>query len=92
MNVLQLKPYVSYRAPEVVQSEFTSQDLFDAVYAKKIVADFKEGKLDANGDPIAASEEERLSPEEAVRLAKLTGSDLFNQEKGVDEKLKRFND
>ena len=35
-----LKPYVSYRAPDVVQSEFTSKNLFDVVYASKIMKDF----------------------------------------------------
>uniref|UniRef100_A0A182NQZ7 39S ribosomal protein L41, mitochondrial n=1 Tax=Anopheles dirus TaxID=7168 RepID=A0A182NQZ7_9DIPT len=37
------KPYVSYKAPDVVQSEFTSQDLFNAVYAQKIINDWKTG-------------------------------------------------
>lgn len=72
-----LKPYVSYKTEDVVQSEFTSQQLFDAVYSKKIVLDFKHGKLDENGLPIEPSEEEKLSPEEAIAKAKRTGSDIF---------------
>ncbi|CAH0720415.1 unnamed protein product, partial [Brenthis ino] len=72
-----LKPYVSYKAEDVIQSEFTSQNLFDAVYSRKIVTDFKEGKLDANGEPLEPSEEEKLRPEEAVQRAKQTGSDIF---------------
>ncbi|XP_017493739.1 PREDICTED: 39S ribosomal protein L41, mitochondrial [Rhagoletis zephyria] len=47
-----LKPYVSYKAPEVVQSEFTSLDLFNAVYSKKIIEDFKEGKLNEDWQSI----------------------------------------
>jgi len=45
----QLKPYVSYRVPDITQSEFTARDLFDATYAKPIVDDFTAGKLDASG-------------------------------------------
>lgn len=72
-----LKPYVSYKAADVIQSEFTSQQLFDAVYSKKIVTDFKKGALDENGYPLEPSEEEKLVPEEAVKRAKQTGSDIF---------------
>ncbi|KAJ8712201.1 hypothetical protein PYW07_005043 [Mythimna separata] len=72
-----LKPYVSYKAANVIQSEFTAQQLFDAVYSKKIVTDFKEGKLDEEGFPKEPSEEEKLQPDEAVRRAKRTGSDIF---------------
>lgn len=72
-----LKPYVSYKAVDVTQSEFSPQQLFDAVYSKKIVTDYKKGKLDADGQPIEPSEEEKLQPEEAVARAKRTGSDIF---------------
>lgn len=72
-----LKPYVSYKMPEVLQSEFTSQDMFDAVYSKKIVEDFKSGRLTASGDAIDPSAEERLTEEEAWSRARRTGSDIF---------------
>ncbi|CAG4951600.1 unnamed protein product [Colias eurytheme] len=72
-----LKPYVSYKTEDVIQSEFTSQQLFDAIYSKKIVIDYKEGKLDENGLPLEPSAEEKLTPEEAVAQAKRTGSDIF---------------
>ncbi|XP_028171068.1 39S ribosomal protein L41, mitochondrial [Ostrinia furnacalis] len=72
-----LKPYVSYRAADVIQSEFTAQQLFDAVYSKKIVTDYKEGKLDVEGNPLEPSKEEKLQPEEAVAAARRTGSDLL---------------
>ncbi|XP_072945013.1 large ribosomal subunit protein mL41 [Epargyreus clarus] len=72
-----LKPYVTYKAQDVVQSEFTAQQLFNAVYSKKIVADYKQGKLDADGQPLEPSEEELLQPDEAVAKAKRTGSDIF---------------
>ncbi|CAH0400798.1 unnamed protein product [Chilo suppressalis] len=72
-----LKPYVSYKAADVVQSEFTPQQLFDAVYSKKIVTDFKQGKLDEDGSPLEPSDEENLQPKEAVARARRTGSDIF---------------
>ncbi|XP_053610451.1 large ribosomal subunit protein mL41 [Plodia interpunctella] len=72
-----LKPYVSYKSEDVIQSEFTPQQLFDAVYSKKIVTDFKQGKLDTEGMPLEPSEDEKLRPEEAVAKAKRTGSDIF---------------
>lgn len=73
----QLKPYVSYKTPEVVQSEFTSQDLFNAVYSQKIVADFKAGKLSDDGAPLESSAEERQTVDEAWAKARRTGSDIF---------------
>jgi large subunit ribosomal protein L41 len=75
--LLQLKPYVSYRTPDVVQSEFTSSDLFDAVYSEKIVKDFKDGKLSETGEPLEPSQEELLTPEEAYNRARKTGTDIF---------------
>ncbi|XP_055545196.1 39S ribosomal protein L41, mitochondrial [Wyeomyia smithii] len=72
-----LKPYVSYRAPDVVQSEFTSQDLFNAVYAQKVIDDFKGGKLNEDGSPKDPSEEELISAEDAWIRARKTGSDIF---------------
>ncbi|XP_058452098.1 large ribosomal subunit protein mL41 [Malaya genurostris] len=71
------KPYVSYRAPDVFQSEFTSQDLFNAIYSQKVIDDFKGGKLNEDGSPIEPSEAEKLSPEEAWLRARKTGSDMF---------------
>ncbi|CAG9788607.1 unnamed protein product [Diatraea saccharalis] len=73
----ELKPYVSYKAADVVQSEFTPEQLFDAVYSKKIVTDFKQGKLNEDGTPQQPSDEESLQPEEAVARARRTGSDIF---------------
>lgn len=73
----ELKPYVSYKAADVIQSEFTPQQLFDAVYSKKIVLDYNQGKLDEEGQPKEPSEEEKLQPGEAVAQAKKTGSDIF---------------
>ncbi|XP_017866128.1 PREDICTED: 39S ribosomal protein L41, mitochondrial [Drosophila arizonae] len=72
-----LKPYVSYKAPEVVQSEFTSLDLFNAVYSEKIMADYKAGKLEADGSSKEPSENEQLTPEVALMRARKTGSDIF---------------
>lgn len=71
------KPYVSYRAPDVIQSEFTSQDLFNAIYAQKVIDDFKSGALEEDGSPKNPSPEEALEPEEAWVRARKTGSDIF---------------
>jgi len=35
-----LKPYVSYRAKEVTQSEFTPEQLFNTTYGREIVKKF----------------------------------------------------
>lgn len=72
-----LKPYVSYKTPEVVQSEFTSEDLFHAVYSKKIVEDFKNGKLKDDDSPEEPSENELIEAETARIRARQTGSDIF---------------
>ncbi|KAH8252996.1 hypothetical protein KR032_003057 [Drosophila birchii] len=72
-----LKPYVSYKAPEVIQSEFTSLDLFNAVYSQKIIEDFKAGTLQADGSAKEPSANEQLNSAEALQRARKTGSDLF---------------
>ncbi|XP_037949581.1 39S ribosomal protein L41, mitochondrial [Teleopsis dalmanni] len=71
------KPYVSYRAPDVVQSEFTSLDLFNAIYSQKIIDDFKDGKLNADGSSTKPSDAENLTATEAYTRARKTGSDIF---------------
>lgn len=73
----QLKPYVSYKAPNVVQSQFTSRDLFNAVYANKIIDDFKNNRLNDDGSPKQPSAEEELTSDEAWKQARKTGSDIF---------------
>ncbi|XP_037797821.1 39S ribosomal protein L41, mitochondrial-like [Penaeus monodon] len=73
----ELKPYVSYRVPDVIQGEFRPQDLFHAVYSRKIAEDFKAGKLDEEGRPQEPSEEEQLTPEVAKTKALMIGSDRF---------------
>jgi large subunit ribosomal protein L41 len=60
-----------------VQSEFTSRGLFDAVYSKKIVKDFKDGKLGETGEPLEPSQEELLTPEEVYNQARKTGKNIF---------------
>lgn len=71
---------MSYRAPDVVQTEFTAEDLFNVVYAEKIHKDFREGKLDGDGNPKELSEAEKMTPEEARIKARQTGSDIFSQD------------
>jgi large subunit ribosomal protein L41 len=72
-----LKPYVTYKTPNVIQDRFKSQDLFNAIYAKKIIDDYKLNQLDEEGESLRPSEEEQLTPEEAWLRARKTGSDIF---------------
>lgn len=74
-----LKPYVSYKCPDVVQSEFTSQDLFNAIYGEKIVEDFKNDLLNADGSPKQPTPEELLTKEEAWANAKKAGADIYKE-------------
>jgi large subunit ribosomal protein L41 len=71
------KPYVTYKSPEVIQSEFTSQDLYNAIYAQKVIEDFKNDKLNDDGTSQDPSAEEQLTPEESFIRARKTGSDIF---------------
>ena len=71
------KPYVTYKTPEVVQSEFTSKDLFNAIYTSKIIEDFKQENLNEDGTSKAPSNEEQLTADEAFVRARKTGSDIF---------------
>ena len=75
--MFRLKPYVSYKAKDTVQEQFTAKDLFNVVYGKKILQDYKEGKLDDQGNPLEPSEEERMSADTAILNARRTGSDIF---------------
>ena len=83
-----LKPYVSYRTKEVAQEPFTAKDLFNVVYGKKILKDYKDGKLDDKGDPIEPSAEELMTADTAISNARKTGSDIFS---GGVEKSKLWN-
>ncbi len=78
---MKLKPYVSYRAPEVSQSEFTARDLFAAVYSDKIIEDFHDGKLNEDGSSKEPSEAEKLTADEAWAKARCYGSDMFVEDK-----------
>lgn len=63
---------MSYRTPDVVQSEFTPKDLFNAVYSEKVVNDFKNGKLTETGEPLEPSQEEQLTLKKLMfKLGKL---------------------
>jgi len=75
----ELKPYVSYRAADIYQTEFKAVDLFDIVYANKIKKDFEANKLDADGNPLEPSEMEKMTPDEAWTLARKSGSDIFSE-------------
>lgn len=72
-----LMPYVSHRASGIEQSEFTAKQLFESVYSKKISDDFKDNKLDADGNPLEPNSHEAMSPEVAKLKAQRTGCDLY---------------
>lgn len=72
-----LKPYVSYRAQKPTQEEFTAEDLFNAVYAPKIIDDWNKKQLNEDGTSKNPSENELLQPEDAFIRARKTGSDIF---------------
>ncbi|XP_055318965.1 39S ribosomal protein L41, mitochondrial [Sitodiplosis mosellana] len=74
-----LKPYVSYRTADFQQSEFTAEDLFNAVYSNKIVEDWNKKQLNEDGTPKTPSEDELLEAEEAFVRARKTGSDIFGE-------------
>ena len=69
-----LKPYVSYRADEITQSEFTAEQLFSATYGQDIV-----NKYNSN-EPIPESylEYDEAAAKEAKNRALKTGSDMFS--------------
>ncbi|XP_054168734.1 39S ribosomal protein L41, mitochondrial-like [Oppia nitens] len=66
-----LKPYVSYRCPDITQSAFTARDLFNATLADSIIEKFKNGEdIDHN-----VTDEDI---QKAKIKAKQTGADLFS--------------
>merc|ERR1712106_300756 len=72
-----LKPYVTYNTKEIYQEELTDKDLFNVFYGRKIIEDFKAGKLDDEGNSVEPSEAESMGSEEAHMKARQTGSDIF---------------
>lgn len=82
---------MSYKVKNVVQSEYRAKDLFDAIYAPKILKDFKEGKLDENGNPLHPNEYESLTAEEAMIRARKTGSDFFDSDLQKRDKKEQEN-
>jgi len=54
----------------------TPEELFGAVYVQKITQDYMAGKLDANGNPLEPSAEEKLTPEEAREKALRIRTDI----------------
>lgn len=74
-----LKPYVSYRTSEFTQTEFTAEDLFNAVYSNKIVDDWNKKQLNEDGTSKQPSEDEQLGPEEAFKRARKTGAHIFGE-------------
>lgn len=78
-----LKPYVSYKVEMFTEPQFTAQDLFDAVYSKKIEEDFANNQLDEKGEPLNPSEYEKLTPKQAKDNASKTGCDIFDEKKSL---------
>merc|ERR1711874_428859 len=67
-----LKPYVSYRTKALQLDPYTAEDLFDAVYKRKIVDDFESGKIDAETGNYKEPQTEELNAEEAWIKARQT--------------------
>ena len=69
-----LKPYVSYRADEINQSEFTADQLFAATYGQEIVNKVK------NNEPVPEEylEYDENAAIEAKNRALKIGADLFS--------------
>ena len=70
LEVFELKPYVSYRCPNITQSEFTARDLFNATFADSIIEKFRNNQqidIQVTDDEV----------QRARILAKQTGADLF---------------
>ena len=69
-----LKPYVSYRADEITQSEFTTDQLFAATYGQKIK------KMKNNNEPIPEGylDYDENAAKEAKNRALKIGSDVFS--------------
>lgn len=53
------------------------------MYTEKIEADFRNGRLDENGDPLEPSEEELLTPEKAKEAALKIGADMFTDDQNI---------
>lgn len=81
--MFQLKPYVSYKVIKEEEPEFTAKDLFYAVYADKIEADYAAGELDENGAPVNPSENELLTAEQAREAALKIGADMFTDTENI---------
>lgn len=67
---------MSYRVGDIVQPPMTPEELFGAVYVKKIAEDFKNGKLGPDNQPLEPSPEERLTAEEAREKVLSIRSDI----------------
>lgn len=74
-----LKAYVTYKLgnDEVEQPEFTPLELFNKVYAPKIISDFENDGLHEDGQPKSPSEDELMTSKQAKNNASKTGCDLF---------------
>lgn len=83
----ELKPYVSYRVSEFTQSEFTAEDLFNAVYSNKIVDDWNKKQLNDDGTSKVPSEDELLEPEDAHLRARKSGSDIFGEKPVIEDHI-----
>lgn len=86
-----LKPYVSYRTNDIETPELTAKSLFIDIYADKIKSDFLDNKLDESGNPLEPSAAEQLTPEVAENYARKVGSDLFDQDVDVGDRIQITN-
>nr|SVE94001.1 EOG090X0IZW [Scapholeberis mucronata] len=71
-----LKPYVSYRVSDIVAPPMTPEELFGAVYVRKITEDFKNGKIGPDNQSLEPSPEEKMTAEEARAKVQAIRSDI----------------
>uniref|UniRef100_A0A0B6XYC9 39S ribosomal protein L41, mitochondrial n=1 Tax=Arion vulgaris TaxID=1028688 RepID=A0A0B6XYC9_9EUPU len=61
LTAFELKPYVSYKAKEIVQDSLTPQEIFNTVYASKIEDEFKDGDIKVNDGQIVLQDGRTLT-------------------------------
>uniref|UniRef100_T1J038 Uncharacterized protein n=1 Tax=Strigamia maritima TaxID=126957 RepID=T1J038_STRMM len=76
----------SRRNPIGIHSQTTLRRLLHG----KMISDFKNGKLDENGDSKEPNEDEKRTAEEAWIKARQTGSDIYCREAGFKKKPEPF--
>lgn len=67
---------MSYRVSDIVAPPMTPEELFGAVYVRKITEDFKNGKIGPDNQSLEPSPEEKMTAEEARAKVQAIRSDI----------------